>query len=131
MEQSRYALKRVVDLPYQQALEKTREALEEQGFGVLTEIDMKEKLHEKLGVDTRRYMILGACNPPLAHEALQAEADIGLLLPCNVVVYEESPQRSVVAAIDPGSMVEMTGNQALAGVARQAREKLETAIGNV
>ena len=131
MEQSRYALKRVVDLPYQQALEKTREALKEQGFGVLTEIDMKEKLHEKLGVDTRRYMILGACNPPLAHEALQAEADIGLLLPCNVVVYEESPQRSVVAAIDPGSMVEMTGNQALAGVARQAREKLETAIGNV
>jgi uncharacterized protein (DUF302 family) len=128
MEQTRYGLKRVVDLSYDEALQKTREALKEQGFGILTEIDLKEKLKEKLGVDFKRYMILGACNPPLAHQSLQVEADIGLLLPCNVIVYEEEQNRSVVAALDPGSMVEITGNAALGAISAEARGRLEKAL---
>lgn len=81
-----YAFSKTVDLPYADAVEKTRAALKDQGFGVLCEIDIKEKLKEKLGVDFRNYVILGACNPPLAYETLRQELNIGLLLPCNVVV---------------------------------------------
>lgn len=131
MEQTAYGIRVNVPLGYEAALQKTREALKEQGFGVLTEIDMKEKMKEKLGVDFKRYIILGACNPPLAWQSLQAEPDIGLLLPCNVIVYEEGSERSVVAALDPGSMVEMTGNPALEAVSKEARARLEKAIAAV
>jgi uncharacterized protein (DUF302 family) len=86
---TRYGYKRTVNLPYERTVERAREALASQGFGVLCEIDLRQKLKEKLGVDFRKYVILGACNPPLAYESLQTELDIGLLLPCNVVVYEE------------------------------------------
>jgi len=82
-ENRQYGIRRVVALPYEEAVEKTKEALKQQGFGVLSEIDMKAKLKEKLGVDYKRYVILGACNPPLAYKALQADPEIGLLLPCR------------------------------------------------
>src|SRR5512140_3536712 len=127
MEQITYGMKKAVALPYDSALQKTREALAAEGFGVLTEIDIAAKLKEKLGTDFRRYTILGACNPPLAHRALQSETDIGLLLPCNVIVYEEG-DHSIVAAADPDAMVDMSGNAGLRDVAREAHEKLERAL---
>ncbi|HEY6843809.1 MAG TPA: DUF302 domain-containing protein [Thermoanaerobaculia bacterium] len=124
-----YGIRREVALPFQQALDKTRTALQEQGFGVLTEIDIKAKLHEKLGVDFKRYVILGACNPPLAYKALQAEPEIGLLLPCNVIVYENDDRSSIVAAVDPDSMATVVGdNPAVQEVARDARARLEKAL---
>ncbi|MEO8035278.1 MAG: DUF302 domain-containing protein [Acidobacteriota bacterium] len=124
-----YGIRKVVDLPYEKAVEKTKAALQQQGFGVLSEIDMKEKLREKLDVDFKRYVILGACNPPLAYKALQAEPEIGLLLPCNVIVYETGPGQSVVAAVDPNSMLAMVGdNPAMAEVARDARQRLVSAV---
>jgi uncharacterized protein (DUF302 family) len=130
METTAYGIKRTVSLPYDAALKKMREALQAEGFGVLTEIDIKEKLKEKLGVDYRRYTILGACNPPLAHRALQAETDLGLLLPCNVIVYEEG-DHSVVAVADPNAMAVFTGNPELGEIAKQAKEKLERALARV
>ncbi len=128
MQTTAYGIRRVIDRPYDEALKRTREALSAEGFGVLSEIDIKAKLKEKLGVDFKRYVILGACNPPLAHKALQAEPEIGLLLPCNVIVYEESAKRSVVAAIDPDSMVSVTANERLAEIAKDAKARLERAL---
>lgn len=128
MQTTAYGIRTVVNLPYEQALARIRASLAENGFGVLTEIDMKAKMKEKLGVEMRRYMILGACNPPLAHKAVEIETDIGLLLPCNVIVYEEGAGQSVVAALDPGSMVSMTGNPQLEQVATEARAKIVKAI---
>ncbi|MFZ2493765.1 MAG: DUF302 domain-containing protein [Thermoanaerobaculia bacterium] len=127
MEQTAYGIRVKVPLGYEMALQKTREALKEQGFGVLTEIDMKEKMKEKLGVDFKRYIILGACNPPLAWKALQAETEVGLLLPCNVIVYEEG-EGSVVAALDPQALIGMAGNPGLQEMAAEARALLEKAL---
>jgi uncharacterized protein (DUF302 family) len=127
-----YGIRRKVAMPYDQAVARTKDALKEQGFGVLSEIDLKEKLKEKLNVDFKRYVILGACNPPLAYKALQAEPEIGLLLPCNVIVYELDGESSMVAAIDPNSMVDVVGsNPVIEEVARDARERLERAIARV
>lgn len=127
-----YGIRRKVGMPYDQAVARTKDALKEQGFGVLSEIDLKEKLKEKLNVDFKRYVILGACNPPLAYKALQAEPEIGLLLPCNVIVYELDGKSSMVAAIDPNSMVDVVGsNPVVQEVARDARERLERAIARV
>jgi uncharacterized protein (DUF302 family) len=133
VEQStRYGISTTVDLPYEQAVARTREALGREGFGVLTEIDVKETLEQKLGVDFRPYVILGACNPPLAHRALSAELDIGLLLPCNVVVYAaDEPGRSVVAAMDPVEALSLTGNEAIRPLASEVRGRLERALGAV
>ena len=132
MSQPTLAFRTSIDLPYAEALQKTREALQAQGFGVLTEIDIREKLHEKLGVDFQRYMILGVCNPPLAYKALQAEREIGLLLPCNVIVYEEGEGRSTIAAADPDAMLAVVGdNPALKDVAADARVRLEKAIASI
>lgn len=118
--------------PYAAALESTKAALREEGFGVLTEIDVRETLKQKLGVDFRRYDIIGACNPPLAHRALETELDIGLLLPCNVIVYEEDGGKScVVAALDPDAMMSLTGNPELKAVAVEARARLERALDSV
>ncbi len=101
----------------------------QEGFGVLTTIDVQETLKQKLDVDFRRYVILGACNPPLAHRALQSEIDIGLLLPCNVVVYEDGPGNSVVAAIAPLSIVALVGdNPGVAAIAREADDRLRRAL---
>ena len=122
-----YGFGRTLDLSFTEAVERAREALKSEGFGVLCEIDIKEKLKEKLGVDFRNYLILGACNPPLAYQTLQEELDIGLLLPCNVVVYEQDG-RSVVTAVDAVKMLSVVGNPKLESTASQVNEKLRRVI---
>ena len=130
---SEYGFSRTLDLSYEEALKKATSALKDEGFGVLCEIDIKEKLKEKLGVDFRRYIILGACNPPLAYKTLQEEINIGLLLPCNVIVYEaEEAGKSVVAAIDARSMLSVVGdNPTLNAVAIEVNEKLQRVLAKV
>jgi uncharacterized protein (DUF302 family) len=127
---SNYAFSKTIDLPYAEAVEKARAALKEEGFGVLCEIDIKEKLKEKLGVDFRNYVILGACNPPLAYKTLREEINIGLLLPCNVIVYEaDEAGKSVVAAIDARMMLSVVeGNATLDAVATEVNEKLKRVV---
>ena len=127
---SRYGFSRTVALPYDEAVAKAAAALKEHGFGVLCEIDIKEKLKEKLGVDFRRYTILGACNPHLAYKTLQEEINIGLLLPCNVIVYEsDKAGDSVVAAIDAKTMLSVVGdNPTMEEVATEVNEKLQRVI---
>jgi uncharacterized protein (DUF302 family) len=122
-----YGFRRELDIPFEEAVRLTREALATEGFGVLCEIDIKEKLKEKLGIDFRKYVILGACNPPLAFEALQEEIDLGLLLPCNVVVYEQN-SKAVVGAIDAAKMMSVVGNEKLSETAQQVNEKLRRVI---
>jgi len=120
-----YGLSVTVQLPYERAVEVTREELAKEGFGVLTEIDVKATLKKKIDVDFRPYVILGACNPPLAHQALSAEQEIGLLLPCNVVVYAtDDANRCIVAAIDPVKQLEISGNPGVGPIAEQVRTKL-------
>lgn len=126
---TRYGIGTLVDLPYKRALARTREALAAEGFGVLTDIDVAATLKQKLDVTFRPYVILGACNPPLAHRALGAELDIGLLLPCNVVVYAaDEPGKTVVAAMDPIAALGLTENEQLRSVAREVRIKLERVL---
>jgi uncharacterized protein (DUF302 family) len=122
-----YGISKTTSLPYQQAVDKVTEELKKEGFGVLTTIDVKETLKKKLDVDFKRYIILGACNPPFAHKALQAEEEIGLLLPCNVIVYEKG-KGSVVAAFDPMTMGKLTDNPAIEPVALEVRKRLERVI---
>ncbi len=111
-------------LTFDQALAKTIEALKVEGFGVLSDIDVQRAMKEKLGAEMPPYRILGACNPPLAHQALQAEPDIGLLLPCNVIVREEAPGRVVVGFLDPQIMVGLVGRSEIKPVADQAEQRL-------
>jgi uncharacterized protein (DUF302 family) len=113
-----------LNLPYESALEKVTDALKAEGFGILTSIDVKETMKKKLDVDFRKYTILGACNPPLAHKALTARPDVGLLLPCNVIVYEEG-DTTVVNIIDPISMTNFIQDQSLEAVAEEARQRLK------
>jgi uncharacterized protein (DUF302 family) len=128
----RYAISTTVALPYDQAVEHTREALAKEGFGVLTEIDVRATLKKKLDVEFRPYIILGACNPPLAHKALTAELDIGLLLPCNVVVYAaDEPGKSVVAALDPVAALSLSGNEGIGPLASEVRSRLERVLEDV
>jgi len=123
-----YALTTTVDDTFEQTLEATREALVWQGFGVLTEIDLRATLKSKLDVDVAPQVILGACRPPLAYAALQAEPSIGLLLPCNVVVRSVDENRTLVEAMDPSVMVDLTGNHDLVAVADDARTRLTAAL---
>ncbi len=127
MTEKGYGLTTRLDLPYEEAVEKTRAALSEEGFGVLTEIDVKATLKKKLNADFRKYVILGACNPPLAHRALQAELEIGLLLPCNVIVYEEDGG-AVVSAIDPLAAMSIAESPSLEEVATTVNAKLRRVI---
>jgi uncharacterized protein (DUF302 family) len=114
-------------LPFADAVARVRAALQVQGFGVLTEIDVRATLHEKLGVDHEDHVILGACNPPLAHRALQVDRQIGLLLPCNVVVRADR-DGTLVEALDPQLMVTMAGNSELAPIADEAARRLRAAL---
>ena len=128
VETSSYGMRVRTPHSYEDAVRATREALQQQGFGVLTEIDVRKTMREKLGIEHAPYLILGACNPRLAHQALEAEREIGLLLPCNVIVYEEGGG-SVVAAVDPvKALAAVIQNPALAEVAPQVRGKLEAAL---
>ena len=126
---TRYGIGTTIPLAYEPAVSRTKVALAAEGFGILSEIDVAATLKTKLGVDFRPYVILGACNPPLAHRALSAERDIGLLLPCNVVVYaDDTPGTSVVAAMDPVEALRLTGNDEIEPVAAEVRQCLVRAL---
>lgn len=129
---TRYGIFTTVPFGYERAVVRTKEELAKEGFGVLSEIDIAGTLKQKLDVDFRPYVILGACNPPLAHRALTAERDLGLLLPCNVIVYAgDSRETSVVAAMDPEAALELTGNPEIQEVAREVKARLERVLAGV
>jgi len=123
-----FGIRKTLDLGFDEALAKVPEALKAEGFGVLTEIDVQATLKKKLDVDFRRYRILGACNPPLAHRALQHSLDVGMLLPCNVIVYETDDRKTVVSAVDPMQTMAAQGDPALRPLAEQVQQKLQRVI---
>jgi uncharacterized protein (DUF302 family) len=122
--ETRYGMRVELPVSYEEAIERATAALRTEGFGVLTTIDVKQTIKQKLDKDFRKYTILGACNPPIAYQALSAEIDIGLLLPCNLVVYETTPGRSVVAAVAPLVTLGRVGNEALAPLGAEVDAKL-------
>ena len=126
-----YSISKEVDLSYDEALEKVTEELQKEGFGVLTEIDVKKTLKEKLDVDVSRYKILGACNPSLAHKALLAEPGVGLLLPCNVIVYESEDGVTNVAAINAEAMLGVVNRDDIAPIAQDVNKRLKRVIDNM
>lgn len=123
-----YYYSKTLNMPFEEAIDKATEALKEEGFGVLTEIDIKGTLKKKLDVDFRNYRILGACNPGYAYEALQAENNIGLMLPCNVIVQETEQGEVEVSAIDPVASMQAVENEKLDGVASEVRALLKKVI---
>jgi uncharacterized protein (DUF302 family) len=126
-----YAFSVVLDTTYEDAISKATEALKEEGFGVLTEIDVKATLKKKLDVDFRKYVILGACNPPYAYQTLQTDLDVGLLLPCNVIVYETDDKKAYVSAINPVSALEVIKSKELEKIAKKISEKLKKVVNKV
>ena len=125
-----YGFSKTVSVPYEQAIERVTEELKKEGFGVLTTIDVRDTLKKKLDVDFNKYIILGACNPPFAHKALVAEEQIGLLLPCNVIVYEKNG-RTTVAAFDPMTMAALVENEALKTIAEEVTARLRRVINSL
>ena len=123
----KYSYTKKVTLPFEEAVTKVKDALGAEGFGVLTEIDVKATMKKKLDVDYENYLILGACNPQFAHKALQAEKEIGLLLPCNVIVYEDNSD-VYVSTILPSSAMSVVENDELAGISQEVEEKLKSVI---
>jgi uncharacterized protein (DUF302 family) len=119
-----YGFTKELDIPYETVVDLVREALQRGGFGVLTEIDVKEKMKEKLGLDMRKYIILGACNPPNAYKTILAEENIGLMLPCNVIVYEKS-SKTVLSVIRPTAAMQMIDNVELQKLAQTVEEELK------
>ncbi len=122
-----YGFTKELDIPYEKVIEQAREALKKEGFGVLTEIDVKEKMKEKLGIDMRRYIILGTCNPPNAYKAILAEENIGLMLPCNVIVYEKD-SKTVLSVIRPSVAMRMIDNMELQKLAETVEGLLKKAF---
>jgi uncharacterized protein (DUF302 family) len=131
MEKTKLVFRKTVKISCEEAIERVTQALKKEGFGILTQIDVKDTLKKKLNVDFRKYIILGACNPPFAYQSLQAETEIGLLLPCNVIVYEDNSGNTVVSAIDPESAMGMIGNPKLTEIAAQVGTKLKAVIENL
>ncbi len=126
-----YGFSKAVNLGYEEAIEKVTEELKKEGFGVLTEIDVKATLKKKLDVDIKPYKILGACNPPFAYKSLQAEEQIGLMLPCNIIVYVNDNNETVVAAIDPVASMQAVKNDKLDDIALTIQGKLKNVISNL
>jgi len=122
-----YGFSKTVDMPYEKAIEKVTAELKKEGFGVLTTIDVKETLKQKINVDFKKYVILGACNPPIAHKALQEEEELGLLLPCNVIVYEKE-NKTVVSIFDPMVMTWIIENDNMKPIASEVQEKLQRVL---
>ena len=131
METTKYAFKTTVNLSHEEAIQRVTEELKKEGFGILTKIDVKATMKKKLDVDFRKYNILGACSPPNALTALENEIDIGLMLPCNVVVYEDQSGATVIAAIDPVASMRAVENAALEAYALEIRRKLQRVIQTV
>jgi uncharacterized protein (DUF302 family) len=125
-----YGFSKSVDLSFEQTIDKITEELKKEGFGVLTSIDVKETLKKKINVDFKKYTILGACNPPIAHKALLEEEELGLLLPCNIIVYEKDDQ-TIVSVFDPMIMTKVIDNEKIVPVAGQVKEKLERVLQSV
>jgi uncharacterized protein (DUF302 family) len=122
-----YGFSKTVAMPYEQVIEKVTAELKKEGFGVLTSIDVKETLKQKINVDFKKYAILGACNPPIAHRALQEEEELGLLLPCNVIVYEKG-DRTCVSIFDPMVMTWIMENDNMKPIATEVQEKLQRVL---
>ena len=125
------AFTRILGTSYEDAISRVTVALKEEGFGVLTEIDVKETLKKKLGVDFRKYVILGACNPRYAYRTLQTDLDVGLLLPCNVIVYETDDKKAYVSALNPVSALQVIKNRELRKIAEEVSEKLKRVVDKV
>ena len=126
-----YALSTVLNTSYEDAISKVTDALKEEGFGVLTEIDVKSTLKKKLDVDFRKYMILGVCNPPYAFRTLQTDLGVGLLLPCNVIVYETDDKKAYISALNPVSALEVIKSKELRKIAVEVSEKLKRVVEKV
>jgi uncharacterized protein (DUF302 family) len=126
-----YGFGTTLDLAYAEAIDRVKAALKDEGFGVLTEIDVAATLKQKLGVEFEPYIILGACNPALAYRALQAEHEIGLLLPCNVIVHAEGEGKTRVSVMDPDAALGVVANDAIKPVAAEARERLQRALASL
>ncbi len=126
----KYGYSKTTNLSFEQAIEKITNELKKEGFGILTEIDVQETLKKKLNLDFKKYKILGACNPPIAHKALQIEEEIGLLLPCNVIVYEKNG-KSVVSVFNPMIMTQLLDNKEIATIAKEVKTKLLAALERV
>lgn len=126
-----YGIRKTLTCSYEEAIPRVKEALTKEGFGVLTEIDIKATFKKKLGVDFNKYIILGACNPGIAHKTLEAEIEVGLLLPCNVIIYEDSNQHTVVSAIDPVKMLKIVGNPGLTQNAEKVKKMLENVVSSL
>ena len=122
-----YGFSKTVDMPYEQTIEKVATELKKEGFGVLTSIDVKETLKQKINVDFKKYVILGACNPPIAHKALQEEEELGLLLPCNVIVYEKD-NKTRVSIFDPMVMTWIMENDNIKPIATEVQERLQRVL---
>ena len=125
-----YGFSKVLAMPFETVTDMVIEALKKEGFGILTQIDVREKFKEKLGIDFKKYVILGACNPPYAHQAILSEEDIGLLLPCNVIVYEKDHE-TALAIIRPTVAMQMVKNKSLSKLANEVEKKLEKVFDSI
>ena len=126
----KYGFSKTVDLGFEEAINKVTDELKKEGFGILTTIDVKDTLKKKINVDFKKYTILGACNPPIAHRALQAEEELGLLLPCNVIVYEKD-NKTTISFFDPMIMTKLINNKKIEPIAKEVKEKLQRVFAGI